>query len=72
MQVTTTYWSSLPNGTFYPMFIVATLSAIIASQVCLTLLLAMILGALIVFAASLGLLCCRQDVKFQDPHAAGL
>ena len=32
--MTTTYWSSLPQGTFYPMFIVATLAAIIASQVC--------------------------------------
>ena len=27
------YWRALPNGTFYPMFIIATLAAIIASQV---------------------------------------
>ena len=33
LQVATTFWSALPNGTFYPMFIVATLAAIIASQV---------------------------------------
>lgn len=26
------FWKSLPNGTFWPMFVVATLAAIIASQ----------------------------------------
>ena len=31
-QVASTFWSALPHGTFYPMFIVATLAAIIASQ----------------------------------------
>ena len=32
MQISTAFWSALPNGLFYPMFIVATLAAIIASQ----------------------------------------
>ena len=32
LQVSTAFWSSLPNNLFYPMFIVATLAAIIASQ----------------------------------------
>lgn len=26
------FWKSLPNGTFWPMFVVATMAAIIASQ----------------------------------------
>ena len=32
LQVSTAFWSAIPNGLFYPMFIVATLSAVIASQ----------------------------------------
>ena len=28
----TSFWDSLPHGTFYPMFILATMAAIIASQ----------------------------------------
>jgi len=31
-EFATSFWSSLPEGTFFPMFILATLASIIASQ----------------------------------------